>query len=35
VAGYGLPNALRISVGTEDENRRVVAALTEYREGAA
>jgi histidinol-phosphate aminotransferase len=35
VAGYGLPNALRISVGTEEENRRVVAGLTEYREGAA
>lgn len=35
VAGYGLPNALRISVGTDDENRRVVAGLTEYREGAA
>lgn len=35
VAGYGLPNALRITVGTEDENRRVVAALTAYKEGAA
>jgi histidinol-phosphate aminotransferase len=35
VAGYGLPNALRISVGTEEENRRVVAALAEMKEGAA
>ncbi len=35
VAGYGLPDALRISVGTEEENRRVVAGLTAYKEGAA
>ncbi len=35
VAGYGLPDALRISVGTEEENRRVVAALAEVKEGAA
>ena len=35
VANYGLPAALRISVGTEEEMRRVVAALTEYKEGAA
>lgn len=27
--GYGLPNCLRITVGTRDENRRLVAALDE------
>jgi len=32
VAGYGLPDALRISIGTEDEMKRVVSALTAYRE---
>ena len=30
VAGYGFPNALRMTVGTEEANRRVVAALTEF-----
>ncbi|MCG8695618.1 MAG: histidinol-phosphate transaminase [Minwuiales bacterium] len=30
MAGYGLPEALRITVGTEAENRAVVAALTEF-----
>jgi histidinol-phosphate aminotransferase len=30
VAGYGLPNHLRISIGTADENQAVVAALTEF-----
>ncbi len=35
VAGYGLPDALRISVGIEEENRRVIAALTELKEGTA
>ncbi len=30
VAGYGLPNALRMTVGTEEENKRVVAALREF-----
>ena len=34
VGGYGLPNALRITVGTEAENKAVVAALTEFRAGA-
>lgn len=29
VAGYNLPNALRMTIGTEDENRAVVAALAE------
>lgn len=27
MAGYGLPDCLRITVGTEDENRRLLAAL--------
>jgi histidinol-phosphate aminotransferase len=27
VAAYGLPNALRMTIGTEDDNRAVVAAL--------
>jgi histidinol-phosphate aminotransferase len=30
VAAYGLPNCLRMTIGTEDDNRRVVAALTEF-----
>lgn len=30
VAGYGLPNCLRLTVGTEDECRAVVAALAEF-----
>jgi histidinol-phosphate aminotransferase len=30
VAAYGLPGALRMTVGTEDDNRRVVAALAEF-----
>lgn len=30
VAGYGFPNALRMTVGTEEANRGVVAALTEF-----
>ena len=30
VAGYGLPNALRMTVGTEADNRAVVAALAEF-----
>lgn len=30
VAGYGLPNALRMTIGTEDDNRKVVAALAEF-----
>ncbi len=29
VAGYGFPNALRMSIGTEEANRGVVASLTE------
>ena len=30
VAGYGLPNALRMTVGTEEANRLVVQALGEF-----
>lgn len=30
VAGYGLPNALRMTVGTEEANRLVVQALAEF-----
>ncbi len=32
VTAYGFPNALRMSVGTEDENRTVVAALKAFME---
>jgi histidinol-phosphate aminotransferase len=32
VAGYGLPESLRISIGRDDEMEAVVAALTEYME---
>jgi histidinol-phosphate aminotransferase len=32
VGAYGLPNALRMSVGTEEANRLVVAALKEFLE---
>ena len=30
VAAYGLPNALRMSIGTPEANEGVVAALTEF-----
>ncbi len=30
VANYGLPDALRMTIGSEDANRRVVAALAEF-----
>ncbi len=30
VGGYKLPNALRMSVGSEEANRLVVAALKEF-----
>lgn len=30
VASYGLPNALRMTIGTEGENRRAVALLAEF-----
>ena len=31
VKGYGLPQCLRLSIGTEEANRGVVAALTEFK----
>jgi histidinol-phosphate aminotransferase len=31
VGAYGLPNALRMTIGTEAENRAVVAALAEFK----
>lgn len=34
VAAYGFPNALRLSVGTEEENRLVLAALADFLDGA-
>ena len=33
VAAYGFPNALRMTVGTEEANRGVIAALTEFLGG--
>jgi histidinol-phosphate aminotransferase len=30
VAGYGFPNALRMSVGSEEANRALIAALSEF-----
>jgi histidinol-phosphate aminotransferase len=30
VAGYGFPNALRMSIGTEEENRNVIEILTRF-----
>ena len=35
VSSYGLPDALRLTVGTEEANRLVVAALTEFMEKKA
>ena len=35
VAGYGLPNHLRITIGLEEHNRAVVEALAEFMKGAA
>ena len=35
VAGYNLPDALRITVGDEEACRRVVAAITAFKGGAA
>jgi histidinol-phosphate aminotransferase len=35
VAGYGLPNALRITIGKENENKAVVAALAEFLAGTS
>jgi histidinol-phosphate aminotransferase len=33
VAGYGLPDCLRITIGTEADNRAVVTALADYLGG--
>jgi histidinol-phosphate aminotransferase len=35
VAGYGLPNALRLTVGTEEANRLLVKALSDFMGRAA
>ena len=35
VAGYGLPNALRLTVGTEEANQLVVKALSDFLGRAA
>jgi histidinol-phosphate aminotransferase len=35
VDAYGLPHALRITVGTEADNQAVVAALSDFVKGAA
>lgn len=35
MAAYGLPDALRVTVGTEAENRAVVEALRQFMNGAA
>ena len=35
VAGYGLPNHLRITIGLEEHNRAVVDALAEFMKGPA
>ena len=34
VAAYGFPNALRMTIGSEDDNMRAVAALKDYMGGA-
>ena len=34
VGGYGLPECLRITVGTEDNCRAVIAALTSFKAAA-
>ena len=35
VAGYGLPNALRITIGPEADNRAVLAAITDFLKAKA
>lgn len=35
VGAYGLANALRMTIGSEDDNRRALAALKSYMESAA
>ena len=34
VTGYGLPNCLRMTIGTADENKAVVAALADFMKSA-
>jgi histidinol-phosphate aminotransferase len=33
VAAYGFPNALRMTIGSENDNKRAIAALDEYLKG--
>jgi histidinol-phosphate aminotransferase len=33
VGGYGLPDCLRIGIGTDEENEKVIAALTDFMKG--
>ena len=35
VGAYGFPNALRMTIGSENDNRRAIAALARYLKGAA
>lgn len=35
VGAYGFPNALRMTIGSEDDNRRTIAALSQYLKGTA
>ena len=35
VTSYGFPNALRLSVGSEEANRLVISALREFLGGKA
>ena len=35
MGAYGLPDCLRISIGLEEENRRLVAALADFIAGRA
>lgn len=35
VGGYGFPNALRMTIGSESDNKRAVAAFAAYMKGAA
>jgi len=35
VGGYGFPEGLRITVGTEADTTRLIAALGAFREAAA
>ena len=35
VTGYGFPNALRMTIGTEDENRKTIAVLEAFMGGSS